>query len=30
LWPSGKNTVLENIEAGKRITVYENPEMEEN
>lgn len=30
LWPSGKNTVLENVEAGKRITVYENPKMEEN
>ena len=30
LWPSVKNTVLENVEAGKRITVYENPKMEEN
>lgn len=27
LWPSGKNTVLENVEAGERITIYENPEM---
>jgi hypothetical protein len=27
LWPSGKTTVLENVEAGERITVYENPEM---
>jgi len=27
LWPSGKNTVLENVESGKRITIYENPEM---
>ena len=29
LWPSGKVTVLKDVEAGKRITIYENPEMSE-
>lgn len=27
LWPSGKVSVLENVDAGKRITIFENPEM---
>lgn len=25
-WPSGKTTVMENIAAGKRLTIFENPE----
>jgi hypothetical protein len=28
LWPSGKRTVRENIAAGERITIFENPEMQ--
>eukprot|EP01045_Picozoa_sp_COSAG04_P013935 COSAG04_NODE_1016_length_8749_cov_3.658613_2_plen_46_part_00 len=27
LWPSGKVSVLENVAAGKRIRIFENPEM---
>lgn len=28
LWPSGMRTVRENISAGERITIHENPEMQ--